>query len=89
MTTHFKANAVMSKRAHLKFNHITLEFCISFHLASLHLDSYFKNMQKDSATKIFIGWQLKERKSHLCFQSILMIYYCVANDQKTQWLKTI
>ena len=22
-------------------------------------------------------------------QSILMIYYCVANDQKTQWLKTI
>ena len=39
-------------------------------------------MQKDSATEIFIGRQSKEKKSHLCFQRILLIYYCVANYQK-------
>lgn len=52
MDTRLNANVIVSKITHLRFDHITLEFCITCHLASLPLDDYFEDVHRDSLQ----GW---------------------------------
>lgn len=86
--THVKANVMVSETTHLRFDPITLQFCISFDLASLSLDDCSEDAHGDSATRMVYCLTTAEREKlrYLCFWSILFTCYCVAmNTKLSSW----
>lgn len=69
MGTHVKAKVMVSETTHLRFDPITLQFCISFDLASLSLDDCSEDAHGDSATRMVYCLTTAEREklSYLCF----------------------